>query len=176
MLGYLQLGYYLQLAVCIIKQITQILFFINFFLSSCVNTDIEYKIYINGNIFSGISKTNRLEYIAIKDDKILDIGIGNYGHLINDRSEIIDLEYNFVVPGFMDNHTHFMSSGTSLMTIKLHDCKTKASFIKKFKYYVNKLVADECITGGSWDHENWGGHLPNKNWIDETTINNPVVF
>ena len=75
----------------------------------------------------------------------------------------------------MDNHTHFMSSGTSLMTIKLHDCQTKADFIQQFKYYVNELVADEWITGGSWDHENWGGFLPNKDWIDETTNNNPVL-
>jgi len=28
--------------------------------------------------------------------------------------------------------------------------------------------------GGDWDHENWGGELPAKEWIDSVTQNNPV--
>ena len=40
------------------------------------------KIYINGNILSGLVDGKRLEYIATKDNIILDAGIGSYEHFI----------------------------------------------------------------------------------------------
>ena len=83
------------------------------------------KIYINGNILSGLVDSKRLEYIATKDNIILNAGIGNYEHFITSKTKVIDLNNKFVVPGFMDNHTHFMSGGNLLMSIDLHSAKSK---------------------------------------------------
>ena len=30
------------------------------------------------------------------------------------------------------------------------------------------------ITAGDWDHENWGGELPTRAWIDSITVDHPV--
>ena len=30
------------------------------------------------------------------------------------------------------------------------------------------------ILGGDWDHQQWSGHLPDKTWIDEVSLENPV--
>ena len=83
------------------------------------------KIYINGNILSGLTNGERLEYIATKDNIILDAGIGSYEHFITSKTKVIDLNNKFVVPGFMDNHTHFMSGGSLLMSIDLHSANQK---------------------------------------------------
>ena len=131
--------------------------------------------YINGNIFSGLVDGKRLEYIATKDNIILNAGIGNYEHFIASKTKVIDLNNKFVVPGFMDNHTHFMSGGNLLMSIDLHSAKSKNQFMKRFNSYTKKINAGEWVTGGNWDHENWGGLLPDKSWIDPYTNKNPVL-
>ena len=36
------------------------------------------------------------------------------------------------------------------------------------------LASGEWILVGTWDHENWGGELPRRDWIDAVTPENPV--
>ncbi len=152
-----------------------ILFLMSLGLFTCSVNPKADKIYINGNILSGLTNGERLEYIATKDNIILDAGIGDYEHFIKSKTKIIDLNNKFVVPGFMDNHTHFMSGGNLLMSIDLHSANSKNQFIKQFNSYTKKINSGEWITGGNWDHENWGGLLPDKNWIDPYTKKNPVL-
>ncbi len=102
-----------------------ILFLMSLGLFTCSVDPKADKIYINGNILSGLENGKRLEYIATKDNIILDAGIGDYEHLITSKTKVIDLKNKFVVPGFMDNHTHFMSGGSLLMSIDLHSANSK---------------------------------------------------
>ena len=32
------------------------------------------------------------------------------------------------------------------------------------------------ILGGEWDHERWGGLLPNKSWVDPFSSQNPLYL
>jgi predicted amidohydrolase YtcJ len=134
------------------------------------------KIFINGNIWTGIKNAPRAEFIAILGESILNVGNGEYKHLQGPSTELIDLHGDFVIPGLMDNHTHFMSGGFQLMSIDLRDAKSKIEFVKRIKEHAKQLDTGEWITGGDWDHEIWGGELPTRNWIDEVTENNPVFI
>jgi len=62
-----------------------------------------------------------------------------------------------------------------LMSIDLHSANSKNQFMKQFNSYTKKINTGEWITGGNWDHENWGGLLPDRNWIDPYTKKNPVL-
>ena len=75
----------------------------------------------------------------------------------------------------MDNHTHFMSGGSMLMSIDLHSAITPDVFKHRFKSYMKNIEPNEWVTGGNWDHEHWGGLLPTRQWIDEYTVDNPVL-
>ena len=90
-----------------------------FFVTSCTTFEKADKIYINGNIYTGIESDTRYNYIAIKDDIILSLGLDTYHHLIYDSTIIIDLNNNFTLPGFIDNHTHLMWGGATLRSINL---------------------------------------------------------
>ena len=46
-----------------------------FFITSCTTFEKADKIYINGNIYTGIESDTRYNYIAIKDDIILSLGL-----------------------------------------------------------------------------------------------------
>jgi hypothetical protein len=114
--------------------------------------------------------------MAIKGDTILAIGskseIEKYGR---ERTEKLEAPSNgLITPGFIDTHTHFVEGGFRLSSVQLRNAKTKVEFINRIKQYTSKLKPGEWITGGDWDHENWGGELPTRDWIDSITQNNPV--
>ena len=103
------------------------------------------------------------------------MGTGTYDHLINIDTKLIDLNGQFLLPGFIDNHTHFIYGGTTINNISLQKSASTDEFINSFKNYIPKIKKAQWIQGGNWDHENWGGILPNRLWIDSLTVNNPVL-
>ncbi|MDB2351404.1 amidohydrolase [Candidatus Marinimicrobia bacterium] len=147
----------------------------SFFLLKCASIETADIIYFNGNIYTGIKEDTRQNYIATKNNRILELGVDNYSHLISSNTKLIDLKNNFLLPGFIDNHTHFIYGGTKLNNISLQNSRTQYEFINSFKEYIPNINNGLWLQGGNWDHENWGGALPNKSWIDSLTNNNPVL-
>ena len=135
------------------------------------------KIYFNGNIWTGVLNAQKAEAIVINGNKIVEIGSND---LLNkyDSPEIekIDLEGEFVVPGLIDAHTHFLSGGFQLTQLNLRKAKSKENFISGIKDYAESVNDGRWILGGDWDHESWGGELPSKTWIDSVTQDNPVYL
>tara|TARA_B110000444_G_scaffold51793_1_gene47756 strand:+ start:3451 stop:5118 length:1668 start_codon:yes stop_codon:yes gene_type:complete len=163
------------LGVYIINIKNLIILTFSFFLLKCASIETADIIYFNGNIYTGIKEDTRQNYIATKNNRILELGIDNYSHLISSNTKLIDLKNNFLLPGFIDNHTHFIYGGTKLNNISLQNSRTQYEFINSFKEYIPNINNGLWLQGGNWDHENWGGALPNKSWIDSLTNNNPVL-
>ncbi len=87
---------------------------------------------------------------------------------------MIDLEGNFVVPGFIDNHTHLMTGGFQLSAVGLGFADNREQFASIIRSFASEQPPGRWITGGRWDHERWGGDLPQKEWIDEAAGRHPV--
>ena len=172
---YLQLGYFPWSEVYIIKIKILLILKFSFFLLKCTSVEIADTIYFNGNIYTGNKGDTRKNYIATKNNLILELGIDNYSHLIGNHTKLIDLKNNFLLPGFIDNHTHFIYGGTTLNNISLQNSFSKNDFIDSFRQYISNINNGQWIQGGNWDHENWGGLIPDKSWIDSLTNNFPVL-
>ena len=80
-----------------------------------------------------------------------------------------------VLPGFIDSHVHMMSSGFELSSVQLRDADSPEEFSRRIGKFANGLEAGEWMLGGTWDHMNWGGELPHRQWIDALTTDNPVM-
>ena len=142
-------------------------------LFSCNTTNKADKVYVNGNIWTGDSSNPSASVIAIKGDKIIYVG--------NDPSKVsggkvIDLNGKMMVPGFTDNHTHFLSAGYGLSSVKLKDAMTKAEFIQRISDFCKSHPGNAWIKEGGWDNENWGGELPSKEWIDSVSGDHPIFI
>ena len=143
-------------------------------MNSCNNNNPDV-IYTNGNIWTGIPDTPRAEAIAVSGETILAVGTTkDLMSLKGTNTHIIDLEGKFVVPGFIDSHTHFISGGYQLSNVDLRHAKTPKDFIRIIKEFSATLPEGRWILGGNWDHENWGGELPERSWIDSVTSDIPV--
>jgi len=133
------------------------------------------RIYFNAKIWTGDSANPEAKAIAVKDSLILYVG-NDYKEYSDSHTTLVDLQGKMVVPGFIDNHVHFLDGGYYLANINLRDARTKAEFISVFRHYTDSAKGKSWIRGGNWDHEAWGGELPRATWIDSISGEHPVFI
>jgi predicted amidohydrolase YtcJ len=144
-------------------------------LAACKQHPVAEQI-VYGKVWTGNDRLPWAEAIAIIGDSI--VAVGTKAEIEDWKdSQTIVLQTdsgNLIVPGFIDCHTHFMEGGFSLSSVQLRDAMTPEEFIKRIKEFANTQPKGTWIIAGDWDHENWGGELPTKSWIDSVTKDNPV--
>jgi len=117
-----------------------------------------------------------VEAIAIKGDRIA--AVGSEAQVLKWRGEktmLLELPGRLVVPGFIDNHTHFLDGGFQLRSVDLRPALNEKDFAERLRQRAETLAAGQWITGGDWDHEAWpGAKLPTKELIDPVASKNPV--
>ena len=129
----------------------------------------------NGSVWTGQADAEPASAIAVSGNKIMRVGSDqDLSSLIGPGTEVIDLAGRFVVPGFIDNHTHFMNGGFQLASVDLREADTPEEFARRIEEFAQNLPPGRWITGGDWDHELWGGELPRREWIDAVTPDHPV--
>ena len=146
-----------------------------FLIISCRSprNEIADRIYFNAKIWTGDSLQPMAEAIVLKGNQILYVG-KQYENYLGSTTESIDVQGKMIVPGFIDNHVHFLSGGYNLTGVALRKAKTKNEFILLLQAYCRQYKDNRWILGGDWDHEAWGGELPDKKWIDSVTGDHPV--
>ncbi|HEY3135024.1 MAG TPA: amidohydrolase [Blastocatellia bacterium] len=132
---------------------------------------------INGRIWTGNKAQPWAEAVASRGERIIAVGSNDdVKKLTDSKTRLIDLRGKLALPGFIDDHTHFIEGGFHLLSVDLRDAATPEEFARRIKDHAAKLAAGRRITGGDWDHERWpGGQLPTKELIDRFTPNNPVA-
>jgi predicted amidohydrolase YtcJ len=132
-------------------------------------------IYLNGHVWTGDAKQPTAQAIAIADGSIVAVGSSDeVRKLATPSTRVVDLKQAPVVPGFIDNHVHFVSGGLALDQVDLRDAATPAEFSRRIARAAARLAKGRWITDGNWDHETWGGQLPTRDWIDKDTPATPV--
>ncbi len=117
------------------------------------------------------------EAVAILEDSIIKVGTSEEMHeFIGSDTEVLDLEGAFVLPGFIDCHTHFLEGGYSLASVQLKDARSKEEFTARIAEKTEDLEIGEWILSGAWDQQKFDPpEMPRKEWIDEVTPENPVM-
>jgi predicted amidohydrolase YtcJ len=126
--------------------------------------------YVNGVVWTGVDGQADASAMAISNGRITYVGNGAPPR----ARQTIDLEGRFVMPGFIDNHVHFLQGGAGLASVDLRDAATPQEFSQRIADYAATLQPGRWVLSGNWDHELWGGELPRKDWIDEATGDTPV--
>lgn len=129
----------------------------------------------NATIWTGDDENPYAEALAVKGGTLL--AVGSEDEILKYKSNgtsVQDAGQHFITPGFIDCHVHFLTGGFNLSSVQLRDAKTQEEFINRIKDFTATQEPGTWILGGDWDHENWGGELPRKDWIDQFTPNHPV--
>ena len=130
---------------------------------------------VNAAVWTGDPRSPRAEAIAVSAERIVAVGTNAAIRSLTARgTRVIDARGGTVVPGFIDTHVHFITAGMNLASVQLRDARTPAELIARIRDFAATVQPGTWITGGDWDHQNWGGQLPLRSWIDSVTPNNPV--
>ncbi|MEJ5262702.1 MAG: amidohydrolase [Ignavibacterium sp.] len=146
-----------------------------FFLSIILQGQEMKKAFINGKVYTVNDKQPIAEAVVTQGNKIIFVGTTNEAKkLIDTSTEVIDLNGKLMLPGFIDNHVHFISGGFYLLGIDLRPAHSTSEFKNILKNYALNHPG-KWITGGYWNHENWEVRdLPTKEMIDEVVPDQPV--
>ena len=148
------------------------------FLLTCFSisqSQVADVVFVNGKIWTVDKAKPNAEALAVLNGRILAVGLNSeVRKFAGALTRIVDLKGKRMLPGFVDNHTHFMSGGFQLQSVDLRYAKSEAEFASLIKTRAEKYPG-RWITGGDWDHDNWpGGNLPTKELIDHSTPQTPV--
>ncbi len=147
---------------------------------------VEYAdvILINGNIATLDTLTDGSTAIAIKDGRFLKIGTNEeIEALKNDKTQVIDLNGNFTMPGFIEGHGHLPYMGKMLTTINLLPSKNWDEIVNTVAEKVKTAKPGEWIYGRGWHQEKWDslpqrqfGGYPYHDQLSEMSPDNPVIL
>ncbi len=132
-------------------------------------------IYTHAQVWTGVPGAPLAEALAVRGERLLAVGTAEeveaYGGA---TTRVVDLGGRFVMPGFIDNHVHFLGGGFQLASVDLRTAASPDAFRRRLADFARSVPPGRWITGGDWDHEAWGGALPRREWIDAVTPANPV--
>jgi predicted amidohydrolase YtcJ len=132
------------------------------------------RAYVNARVWTG-ARTPRTDAIGIKGNRIAALGASAVRAASGRGTQVIDLKGAFVMPGFIDNHTHFLRGSAMLSQPSLRDAATPQEFARRIGEAAAKLPKGKWLEGGHWDEQLWGGELPRREWIDALTPDTPVA-
>lgn len=133
-------------------------------------------IYTNGRIWTVDSARPEAEAVAVIGGRIAAVGTSKaIDKWKGSKTNVIDLKRRRVLPGFIDNHTHFMTGGFQLQSVDLRTAGDEQVFARIIGQRAKERPG-AWITGGDWDHDLWkSGKLPSKDLIDALTGDTPVM-
>lgn len=113
---------------------------------------------------------------AIADGRFLAVGTdGEMGPYIGSATKVIDLHGRFAMPGFVDDHTHFLTGGFQLIQVQLRDSRDEGDFAQRIGERAKQLGPGKWIEGGRWNASKWPDQKPPTRFlIDAVTKQNPV--
>ncbi len=139
-------------------------------------SEIADLVLYNGKIWTVNPEQPWAEAVAIKGQRILKVGTTEEIKVLQgDQTKAFDLEGFFVLPGFIDSHTHFLDGGFALSSIQLREAKSKEAFVAAVERRVGEIDKGEWILNGDWDQQQFDPpEMPRKEWIDPVSPHNPV--
>jgi predicted amidohydrolase YtcJ len=139
-----------------------LLAFIIVFYSACQNKDSADLILIGGKVITVDSVFSIAEAVALKGNKILDVGqTQDIINLKKADTKIIRLNGKTVIPGLIEGHAHFIGLGESKMKLDLMKSKNWNDILKTVAEAVQNANPGDWIIGRGWHQEKWDT-MPNE--------------
>jgi len=149
-------------------------------------------VLMNGEIFTADVDNPSAKALAITGNKLTAVlsDDAKAKKYIGDKTEVIDLEGEFVTPGIIDGHVHFNRAGSLIIDANLMTVADEKGLRKEIGRMAKLLDQGEWITGGLWGaYEQWSlgdagddtsgkteAWRPNRSMIDDLTPANPCLL
>ena len=156
----------------VLISISIILFIIQLSCSKLPSADLVLK---NGNIYTVNNNRSKAESLAIKNGIIIflgdDDGVENY---IDKTTVVIDLANKVVLPGFIDSHSHPISTVKQLYDVNLNGLISIEEIQTALGDFREKHSSAKFIRGRGWTNLSFLNSGPDKKYLDAIINDIPV--
>lgn len=132
-----------------------------------------------GTIFCGKNLPEDYDIVAIKDNRIANLGYaGEEKAWIGKNTEIISLrKENLVIPGLHDHHIHLVQAGMLDKYIDLSGASSQEEAAAMTAEFAEKISEEVWIIGFGWSRLGWKDKaLPVKESLDRLIPDRPVFL
>ncbi len=135
-------------------------------------------VFYNGDILSVDEEFNIFSALAVKENKIVQVGcIDDVKPLISSNTITIDLQGRSVLPGFIDSHVHFTQTGLDEMALDAGIYTNLSDFYSAIEEYAKNTSGKEWIIVSSYNENKMGiDGLPDRWSLDELNVYNPIFI
>ncbi len=152
--------------------------------SLLAQSPIADLVLVSGKIATMDSARPVATAIAVKGDRILAVGSDQTVLRYADaETRKIDLQGQFLMPGFIEGHAHFLGLGQSMMMLNLSQAETWEEIVDQVAEAAKVTPAGEWIVGRGWHQSKWKnppasnvGGYPTDERLSELTPNHPVLL
>jgi predicted amidohydrolase YtcJ len=139
-------------------------------------------IYYHGRILSGVGlDKGELRFVtalAIREGLVT--ATGTDAEVLRQKgpkTQLIDLNGAFAMPGINDAHTHLGEAGARQLQVDLTGSKSLQEMLVRIERAAQAAPAGKWLQGGGWDHTLWTQKvLPTRAQLDSVTGGHPAIF
>jgi predicted amidohydrolase YtcJ len=139
-------------------------------------------IYTGATVWIGDADHRTSAALAVKDGRILAAGSETEVlRFAGPATEVEDLRGAFVMPGFLDSHTH--APGTALpdlYEVSLYTCKSPEACLRAVRRFIREHPEADEVRGAGWDIAGFTDkeliHGPRKARLDELSDVRPIIL
>src|SRR5215211_3696127 len=134
---------------------------------------------LNGRVWSGDPSNPHARAVAIKDDRIVDVGTAVVArNAVSRDAAVIDAGGRTVLPGLIDAHNHYLATAEALASVNVRfRALTSRSDLTRVIGEVAEVTPPGRwirVVGLDWSkfHD---GQPPTRKDLDEATLGHPVI-
>lgn len=137
----------------------------------------KHSVFKNGLIYTVDGLHSRAEALAISGDRIQAVGSHEeIEELIGPDSQVIDLQGQLVLPGFVDAHSHPSHAVDLLENISLYNLHSLDMYRKTIQEYITAHPEREYYRGSGWDNTLFSLQGPEKGFLDDIVPDKPLAL
>ena len=138
----------------------------------------------NGRIVTVDPARPEVEAIAISKDRIQALGsAAEIKAMTGPQTQVIDLQGQLAIPGFIESHGHFPGVGGAQMQLNLMNVDSWDKVVAMVAEAVSRARPGEWIYGRGWHQEKWTSRptvhvegFPTHASLDKVSPDNPVLL
>jgi predicted amidohydrolase YtcJ len=138
----------------------------------------------NGRIVTVDDARPEAEAMAISKDRIQALGtVAEITPMIGPNTQVIDLQGQLAIPGFIESHAHFAGIGGAQMQLNLMNVDSWDKVVAMVAEAVSRARPGEWIYGRGWHQEKWTSRptvhvegFPTHASLDKVSPDNPVLL
>jgi len=158
------------------------LIFLALFLVNCskneTTCEIADVVLTNATIYTLNESIPVAESLAFLGNTIVFVGsnVSSQNYQCGE-AEVIDLEGNYVYPGFVDSHAHLKGIGRRENSLNLQGIKSLKEMLTAVEIYSNGIEPGEWVVGRGWIEKVWPEkRFPTRYELDRFSSDKPVIL